>query len=762
MTSRTQRLALPIAATVVLAALVAQTAPAAESLPPPSWPQPTHAPSGAPTVLLVMTDDVGFGASSTFGGPVATPTLDRLASNGVRYNMMHTVGICSPTRAALLTGRNHTAVAMGNVTDAATGYEGYTSVIPKSAATVARVLRDAGYSTAMFGKSHMIPSWETGPSGPFDHWPTGLGFQHFYGFLGGDTNQFVPALYSDTRSIDPSRGHPDYILDRDLADQAILWMRQQAATAPGRPVFVYYATGTSHAPHQAPRDWIDRYKGAFDAGWDEVRQSTLARQKKLGVVPPEAQLAERFAPIPAWADLSPMQQRVYAREMEVYAGALAFADHEIGRVVDEAHRLFGDNVLVIYLQGDNGASGEGGLNGTLNEHGVLNGVNASLEEMDRHRDEMGGPLTYGHYSTGWANAMNTPLPLVKQLPSHLGAVRNGMVINWPGKTNQPEAVRHQFAHVIDIMPTILDATGISAPSVVDGVEQQPLEGVSLKPTFMNPKAPEIRETQFFVIWDNMGIYHDGWWAGTWPHAWPWELAVYPPTQIEGRKWQLFDLRHDFSQTQDLASQQPTKLAEMQALFWSEAAREKALPVHRHEGRAGMPSNYAGLTKVRFDGPQSRLPEEAAPSLVARSFRLEASVDLPSAGASGVLLAVGGRFGGMSWYLSDGRPTLYYNLAGVEHFQVASGRAIGPGQHVLEAIFDASPRRGGPASVTLRSDGEDLASGKIDRTLSFRFSLDETMDIGSDQGTPVTDDYQSPADFTGALEFLTIDFSKPAP
>ena len=745
-------------AAVALGASLTFSLRAAEvPLPAPSWPaQPRPAPH-APTVVLVMTDDVGFGASSTFGGPVATPTLDRLASEGVRYNRMHTTGICSPTRAALLAGRNHTAVGIGNVVDAATGYEGYNSVIPKSAATVARVLRDAGYATAMFGKSHGIPAWQSGPSGPFDQWPTGLGFQHFYGFLGGDTNQFSPALYDGTRPIDPSRGRTDYILDRDLADNAIAWMRQQVAAAPGKPLFVYFAPGTAHAPHHAPREWIDRYRGAFDAGWDAARAATLKRQVQLGVVPKGTRLAARFDPVPAWSTLSPLQQRVYAREMEVYAGALSFADHEIGRVVDEARSLFGDDVLVVYLQGDNGASAEAGLDGTLNEHGILNAVNLPLEAMDRRRDEMGGPMSYGHYSIGWASAMNTPFPLAKQLPSHLGAVRNGMVISWPGHTTQPQAVRSQFAHVIDIAPTILDAAGIEAPRTIDGVEQQPFDGVSLLPTLRDPDAPELHRTQFFAIWDNVGLYHDGWWAGTWPHAFPWVFPPYAPTQMENRQWQLFDLRRDFSQSHDVAAENPGKLAELQRLFWDEAARAKALPIHRHEGRAGLPNNYSGVQSVRFVGPQARLPEEAGPSLIARSFTLTARVEVPSAATGGVLLAIGGRFGGFSWYLQDGRPTLHYNLAGVQRTIVQSAEPLGSGPHRLAVEFAASAQRGGPADVKLRVDGRTVATGRIDRTLGFRYSLDETLDVGSDEGTPVTEDYASPARFSGELHDLTIDF-----
>lgn len=748
-------------ATVVIATvLISRSASASgATMPaPPPWPAITQAPSGAPSVVLIMTDDVGFGASSTFGGPVATPTLDRLARTGVRYNMMHTTGICSPTRAALLTGRNHSAVGIGNVVDAATAYEGYNSVMPKSAASVARVLRDAGYSTAMFGKSHTIPSWQSGPAGPFDQWPTGLGFQHFYGFLGGDTNQFAPVLYDGTRPIDPSRDRDDYILDRDFADQAIGWMRQQRAAAPGKPLFVYFAPGTAHAPHHAPREWIDRYRGQFDQGWDDVRRQTLARQKKLGVVPANTQLADRFDPIPAWQELTAQQKKVYARQMEVYAGALSFADHEIGRVVDEARALLGPDTLVIYLQGDNGASAEAGLDGSLNEHGVLNGVNDSLDEMERRLDQMGGPMTYGHYSIGWANAMNTPFPLAKQLPSHLGAVRNGMVIDWPGRTSQPEAVRSQFAHVIDIMPTILDAARITLPRSVDGVEQQPLDGRSLLPTFSDPYAPEARGTQFFNIWDNMGLYHDGWWAGSVPSVYPWDFTrVLGQTIVDGRQWQLFDLRKDFSQSTDVAAKFPERLARMQQLYFDEAARANALPIHRYEGAAGRPSNYAGLDAVRFAGPQSRLPEEAAPSLIGRSFKLAAQVNVPAGGADGVLFAIGGRFGGLSWYVKDGRIAAHYNLADVKRFDVAAEQTLTPGEHLLELRFDTTGR-GKPAEITLLADGAVIGKGSVERTLPFRYSLDETLDVGSDEGTPVTEAYASPFTYAGSLHSLTISFA----
>ena len=441
--------------------------------------------------------------------------------------------------------------------------------------------------------------------------------------------------------------------------------------------------------------------------------------------------------------------------MEVFAGALSFADHQIGRVVDAARQVLGENVLVIYLQGDNGASAEAGLDGTLNEHGILNAVNAPLEEMDRRLDQMGGPLAYGHFSIGWASAMNTPFPLAKQLPSHLGAVRNGMVIDWPGRTSNPESVRRQFAHVIDIAPTILDAAGVTPPRVVDGVEQQPFDGVSLRPTFGDPKAPDGRRTQFFNIWDNMGLYHDGWWAGSVPSVYPWDFGrIATPTNVEGRQWQLFDLRSDFSQSSDVAAKFPKKLEQMQALFFDEAARSKGLPIHRYEGAAGRPSNYAGVETIRFAGAQSRLPEEAGPALIGRSFALKARVHVPASGAEGVLFAIGGRFGGLSWYLKDNRIAVHYNLADVQRFDVATDQTLAAGQHELELRLDTTGR-GKPADITLLADGAVIGKGTVPRTLPFRYSLDETLDVGSDEGTPVTEAYASPFAYSGVLEELSI-------
>lgn len=728
-----------------------------EESPPSVWPALAQPAADAPTILVIMTDDVGFGASSTFGGPVDTEAFDALARRGARFNAMHTTGICSPTRAALLTGRNHNVVNMGNVEDAATGYEGYTGVIPDSTVTVAALLRNAGYATAMFGKGHITPQWETSPAGPFDRWPTGLGFEYFYGFLGGDTNQWAPALYENTRAVEPPRSDPAYILDHDLADHAIGWMRDQTVSAPGKPQFLYYAPGTAHAPHHAPAEWIAKYRGRFDKGWDVAREETLARQKQRGIVPANTQLSMRPAEIPAWDSLSPEQRKVYAREMEVYAGALAYADHEIGRVIDEARRLFGDRLMIVYLQGDNGASAEGGLNGVMNENAALNGVREDFGTLAASLDKLGGPMALNHYSYGWAHAMNAPFPWVKQIASHLGATRNGMVIDWPGHVSHPEQVRGQFHHVVDIAPTVLDAAHVALPATFRGVAQKPLDGISLRYALEDAAAPPRRHTQYFAIWDNMAIYHDGWIAATYPESLPWNVTTPKLTKVDGRTWELYNIAEDFSESNDLAREQPARLAQMQQLFWATAARNNALPIHRMEGRAGRPSYLAGTTSLTYDQPMARLPEEVAPNLLNRSFTLRADVTIGAGGSTGTLFAQGGRFGGMSWFISDGRLVFAYNLAGVERYRVEGAAPQSSGIHRLEAAFAYDGGRpGSGGTMTLRADGKIIGSGRFARTLPQRMSLDESFDIGSDTGTPVTEDYASPFAFTGRLVRMVVD------
>lgn len=729
---------------------------------PGAWPQIVRPAADAPSVLLIMTDDVGYGASSTFGGPVETPAFDAVAKEGLRYSTFTTTGICSPTRAALLTGRNHNAVNVGNVTDAASAFDGYTSVIPKSAATGARLLADAGYATGMFGKGHITPLWELGPGGPFDRWPTGLGFQHFYGFLQGDTNQWAPALYENTSPVDPPVGDPNYILDRDLADKAIAWIRTQRAATPDKPFFVYYAPGTSHAPHHAPADWIARYKGRFDEGWDVIRERTLARQKALGIAPRDARLAARPDSIPAWSTLSAEQKRVYAHEMEVYAAALSFADHEIGRVVEEARKEAGGNLMVVYIQGDNGASAEAGLDGTLNEHAAISGINDDLKTIAANLDKMGGPDALNHYSIGWAFAMNTPFPWVKQLASHFGATRNGMAISWPGHVAVPGGVRNQYHHVIDVMPTILEAAKVPLPQTVDGVAQQPFDGVSMAYSFNAPKAPSRRATQYYNIWDNMALYHDGWVAASVPEVMPWKFgdaAFNAPANIAGRQWQLYDLANDFSEARDVAARNPAKLEELKKLFFEEAGRNKALPIHRYEGRAGRPDYNAGRTHFRYTGPVSRILGDVGPPLAGTSFDIKATVRVDAGATDGTIMAVGGKFGGMALYVRDGRPTFHYNAANLERTTLAAPAPLAPGRHDVALRFDRRKGFVAPATATLVVDGVDQGSVTIPRSIGFRFTLDESFDVGSDSGTPASDAYQTPNRFAGTIESVDVNIRR---
>lgn len=725
--------------------------------PAPSWAQPVRPALGSPNIIVILTDDVGFGATSTFGGPIPTPVADSLSNDGVRYNRFHTTGICSPTRAALLTGRNHHRTEVGNVIGFDTGYDGYRGIIPPSTGTIAEVLRHAGYGTAMFGKAHFTPSWETGPAGPFDRWPTGLGFQYFYGFLPGDTNQWAPALYENTIAL-PSHGERDFTLDQDLADRAISWIRQRRGTDPGRPLFIYFAPGTAHAPHHAPRAWIDRFAGQFDIGWDAIREQTLQRQRRLGIVPRSTRLSPRPDEIPAWSSLSVTQQRVYARQMEAYAGALAFADHQIGRVIEELRAQDPDNLLVIYVQGDNGASAEGTANGLINEGSVLNGVPEDFErDLVARLDEMGGPRANNHYSYGWANAMNTPFPWFKQHASHLGGTRNGLVISWPARNRARGAVRAQFHHVIDIFPTIVEAAGLEAPQTLNGVAQQPIDGISMLYTFARANPAERRREQYFLMWDNMALYRDGWLASSRPETMPWFITNPRPTRVLDREWELYNLDDDFSQSRNLAAADPARLQRMAQDFFAVAAQNNALPIHRLEGVEGRPTLFAGMNNIRLTPDSSGMPEFAAPSVRNRSYTLRADVDLAAEHASGMLITQGGRFGGWGFYLDRGHLVFAYNLADLERYEIRSSALVGRGARQLEATFAYDGDGLGKGGViTLRVDGREVGSGRIAQTLRRRHSIDETMDVGCDTGTPVSDAYRVPFCIEGALRHVDIE------
>lgn len=727
------------------------------------FPQPLHAPKGAPNVLLVLLDDVGFGAASAFGGPVNTPVFDRLAQNGLRYNEFHTTALCSPTRAALLTGRNHHSAHTGLIMEGATGYPGYDSLMGKDTATVAELLRQNGWNTAWFGKNHNVPDWQSSQAGPFDLWPTGLGFEHFYGFIGADTSQWRPAVFDGTRPVEPYIGNPDYHFDYDMADQTIRWLRTQHAMAPDRPFFAYYAPGATHAPHHPKKAWVEKYKGKFDQGWDKMREEILARQIRMGVVPKGTKLTARSPGIPAWDSLSAEQRRLYAHMMEIYAGFLEQTDYNVGRVID-ALKASGqlDNTLVIYIMGDNGASAEGSLQGAFNEFAWLNGKSEDLKDVFAHEKDLGTWKTYNHYPVGWAHAMNTPFQWAKQVASHFGGTRNGMVISWPARIKDVGGVRSQFHHVIDIEPTILDVAGIKEPKSVNGVAQKPIEGVSMAYTFDQPRAKSLRNTQYFELLGNRAIYHDGWIAATTPPDAPWVPAGPDVDPITGYKWELYHIDDDFSESVDLAAKEPARLKAMQDLFYSEAKKYNVLPIDNTKVARLNPAIRPSLTRGRtsftyFDG-MTRIPEGAAPDIKNKSYRITAEVETRG-GDQGVIVTHGGLFGGYALMLRGGVPVFHYNFLDQAHYEVAAARALAPGKHVI--AFDFQYDGGGPGKGgvgTLSVDGQPVGQGRFERTIPFRISFDETLDVGADTGTPVSLDYDVPFRFSGKLEKVTFDIA----
>lgn len=760
MTSEPARDALPIADAPARPATVLDAKDPAAVFAPI---EPLRPPADAPNVLIILLDDVGFGAASTFGGPIATPVADRLAAGGLRYNRFHTTSLCAPTRSALLTGRNHHAVGMGAVPEVATSAPGYSSIRPKSAAPIAEVLRLNGYATAQFGKCHEVPVWETSPLGPFDAWPTGGGgFEHFYGFIGGEANQYYPALYQGTTPIEPPRTPEEgYHLTEDLADHAIAWIRQANALAPDKPFFVYFAPGGTHAPHHAPADWIARYRGQFDDGWDALRERTLARQRELGIVPPDAELTARPDEIPAWDEMPDELKPVLARQMEVYAGFLAHTDHHAGRVVDAVADLgLLDNTLVLYMVGDNGASGEGTTRGSFNEMFVFNGAAAleSAEFMASHIDEFGGPAAYNHYAVGWAHAMDTPYQWTKQVASHWGGTRNGMVVHWPRRIADRGGLRTQFHHVIDIAPTILEAAGLPVPHTVNGIAQMPLHGTSLSYTFDDAAAPDRRTTQYFECFVNRGIYHEGWTAVT-RHSTPW--VVEPLPALDDDRWELYG-PDDWTQARDLAAEMPDKLAELKALFVEEAGKYNVFPLDdRRVERfnpdlAGRPQLIRGTTQVLYGG-MGRLTEGSVINTKNKSHSITADVTVPSGAASGVLVAQGSAFGGWSVYLHEGRPTYCYNLLGLQRFKVRGEAPLAAGDHQVRAEFAYDGGGlGKGATVALYVDGEHVGEGRLGASVPMIFSADETTDVGADTGTPVSDDYTAETSrFAGTVHRVAI-------
>ena len=733
----------------------------------PDFPKPIVAPRGAPNVLLIMTDDVGWGASSTFGGPIPTPTYDKLAKAGLRYNTFHTTALCSPTRAALLTGRNHHTCSTGIIMEMGTGYPGYNSLMSKSCGTVAETLKQNGWNTSWFGKNHNVPDWQSSQAGPFDLWPTGLGFERFYGFIGGDTDQWHPALFDGTNPIE-TPNDPKYHLDADLGDKAVSWIRQQHSLAPDKPFFAYYTPGLCHAPHHAPKEWIAKFKGKFDQGWDKVREETLARQIEQGVVPAGTKLTARPKEIPSWDSRSADEKKLYARMMEVYAACLAYCDHNIGRViqaVEDTGEM--DNTIIIYIQGDNGASGEGTLQGLSNEIGVMaNGVKESLPYLLSIMDELGGPLYTNHYPVGWAHAMCSPFQWTKQVASHFGGTRNGLVISWPKSMKQPGEVRSQFCSVIDIAPTILEAAGVEAPTMINGVKQKPIEGTSLVYSFNHAKAPTRHATQYFEMIGNRGVYHDGWVACTTPRRLPWQGAT--DSSPNDFAWELYHVAEDFSEANNLAAKNPAKLKELVALFDVEAKKYNVLPLDASfVARADVsirPSLTRGRSKFTYFPGTIRVPEGAAPDLKNKNFTITAEVEIPDGGAEGVLATQGGRFGGWGLLLMDGKPEFAYAFSNQKQhkYRIGSKEKLAAGKHTIKFDFEYDgPGMGKSGTGTLSVDGKQVARGKISRTIPIRFSPDETFDIGKDTGTPVVEDYANkmPFEFTGVLKKVAIELGK---
>jgi arylsulfatase A-like enzyme len=719
------------------------------------------APDGAPNVLIVLIDDMGFGMPSAFGGPIQMPTVDRLAKEGLRYNQFHTTALCSPTRTALLTGRNHHMNNMGSITETATAFPGNTGQRPNNVAPLAEMLRLNGYSTAFFGKNHETAPWEVSPSGPTDRWPTRSGFDKFYGFYGGETDQWNPTLYDGMTRI-PTPHYEGYNFMTDMTDQAIGWMKFQKSLTPDKPFFIYFAPGATHAPHHVPKEWIAKYKGKFDEGWDKLREQTLARQIALGVVPKGTKLANKPEAIKDWDKLSADEKKLFAHQMEVYAGFGEYADHEIGRLFDAIGATGQlDNTLIFYILGDNGTSAEGGMNGMFSEMTYFNGVQETVQDMLKHYDDWGGPTTYPHMAAGWAVAGDTPFMWTKQIPSNYGGTRNGMIVSWPKRIKDVNQIRSQWHHVIDVAPTVLEAAKLPEPRSVNGTVQEPIEGVSMVYTFDNAQARSTHKTQYFEIFGNRAIYHDGWFAGT-LHRAPWEMK--PRRPLLDDKWELYDTSKDFSLANDLAAADPKKLKEMQDLFVKEAIKYRVLPIDDrvvervNAALAGRPDLMEGRTSLTLTPGMDSMSENVFINIKNRSLSITADVDIPEGGANGVILAQGGRFGGWSLYLKDGKPVYCYNFLGLQEFKVASTQAVAAGKATIRMNFDydgGGLAKGGTATILV--NGANVASGRIERTQPIIFSADETAAVGVDDATPVTSEYKERDNaFTGKILKVVID------
>jgi len=729
-------------------------------------------PDGAPNVLIILIDDAGFGSSSAFGGPCQTPNAEKLAAGGLKYIRFHTTALCSPSRQALLTGRNHHSCGMGCITEIATGAPGYSSVLPNTISPLARTLKLNGYATAQFGKCHEVPVWQTSPVGPFDAWPTGGGgFEYFYGFIGGEANQWYPTLYEGTTPVENKRTPEDgYHFMEDMTDKAIAWIGQQKALTPDKPFFVYFAPGATHAPHHVPKEWADKYKGKFDAGWDKLREETFARQKKLGVVPANCELTARHKEIPAWEEMPEKLKPVLRRQMEVYAGFMEYCDHHVGRLFDGLRNLRAlDNTLIYYIIGDNGGSGEGTLNGTFNEMLNFNGLSAieTPEFLEARIDKFGGPESYNHYAVGWAHAMDTPYQWTKQVASHWGGTRNGTIIHWPKGIKAKGEVRSQFHHLIDVAPSILEAARLPEPLSVEGIQQEAIHGFSMVYSFNDAKAAERHETQYFEMFGNRGIYHKGWTAVT-RHKTPWLLVGEKTPAFDDDVWELYDTNKDWTQANNLAKQMPDKLHELQRLWLMEATRYNVLPLDDDLAKkmnpdvAGRPNLIKGNTQVLFGG-MGRLSENCVLNIKNKSHSVTAAIVVPQKGAQGVIIAQGANIGGWSLYANKGKLKYCYNLGGVQHFYVEAANPLPPGEHQVRMEFayaGGGLAKGG--KVTLYMDGKKVAEGEVAMTLPMVFSADDGLDVGEDSGAPVSEDYGPTANaFNGRIKGVQLAIAEDA-
>jgi arylsulfatase len=749
----------------------------------PYWPARVVPPKGAPNVLLIMTDDVGFGAPSTFGGVIPTPALDRIAKMGLRYTQFHSTALCSPTRAALITGRNHHAVGFGQIAEMATGFPGYDSIIGPESATIGRILKDNGYATSWFGKEHNTPAFQASQAGPFDQWPVGMGFEYFYGFVGGDTSQWQPNLFRNTTAIYPYVGKPGWNLITAMADDAIAHMKMLHEVDPSKPFFVHYVPGGTHAPHHPTPEWIKKISDLhlFDKGWNALREQIFANQKKLGVIPPHAKLTPWPDELKQWDQLSADEKKMFIRQVDVYAAYLAYTDHEIGRVIQAVEDMGQlDNILIIYISGDNGSSAEGSLNGTPNEVAQFNSVEVPVaDQLKYFYDVWGSDRTYNHMAVAWTWAFDTPFKWTKQVASHFGGTRQGVAMAWPGHIKDAGGIRHQFHHVIDIVPTILEATGITAPVMVDGIAQKLIEGVSMAYTWdkANADAPSKHRTQYFEMFGNRGIYHAGWYANTRPISPPWNLGATPnPDVVNSYTWELYDLSKDWTQDNDLAAANPAKLREMQELFMVEAAKYQVFPLDNSLASRMVtprPSVTAGRTVFTYSGELTGVPMGDAPSVIAASYTITADVEIPQGGAEGMIVTQGGRFGGYGFYVLKGKPVFLWNLLDLKRVRWEGQEALAPGKHTL--VFDfkydglgfatlafnnmSGLGRGGTG--VLKVDGKDVATQKMEHTIPVVLPWDENFDVGADTGTPVNDkDYQVPFKFTGKLNKLTLKIDRP--